>query len=168
MLTYCKVLRSLHTVRNFRMRFVPKISSCPIKMLAKMQKRRKFYLIFYDGQKFRRQCVNVIDTTFKHTKLRTRILYSVLQITKHLVSFTNKHTSCVLTQKLQQIQKQMCITSVNAFQFDLNLDLINLATRLNMPSCLLYSKWKAVWMSKKQNVWMCTIHTIGETPPTNI
>ncbi len=57
-----------HWVRNFLMCFFrichPFLSKCMLRML----KRRNSNLIriFYDGRKFRRQCVNVIDTTWGH------------------------------------------------------------------------------------------------------
>ncbi len=58
-----------HWVRNFRMRFSvffvflhPFLSKC----MQRMRKRRKSNLIQkkIDGRKFRRQCANVIDTTW--------------------------------------------------------------------------------------------------------
>ncbi len=61
-----------HWVRNFQMHFfvvvvVSYLSSFPIKMLAtdaKTQKIKPDLNFFYDGRMFRRQCVNVIDTTW--------------------------------------------------------------------------------------------------------
>ncbi len=63
-----------HRVWNFHMRFfsLSYSASFPIKMHAtdtKMQKIEPgpfFLFFFYDGWKFRRQCVNVIDTTWGH------------------------------------------------------------------------------------------------------
>ncbi len=83
-------LRSLHTRSEifvcvfhiFRIRY-PFLSKC----LLRMRKRRKSNLIlfFYDGRKFRRQCVNVIDTTWG------RIYFSTCE------NFGRKfHTQCAI------------------------------------------------------------------------
>ncbi len=58
----------VHRVRNFLMRFSYFLysSSLPIKTLAtdaKMQKIEPCPIFFHEVRKFRRQCINVIDTT---------------------------------------------------------------------------------------------------------
>ncbi len=66
-LFFTKHLRSLHTEPEifacvFPFFYIP--HSFLSKCMLRMQKRRKSKLIwiFYDGRKFRRQCVNVIET----------------------------------------------------------------------------------------------------------
>ncbi len=68
LINFCSPKAIAHRVWNFRMRFSVFSYSHPFlsKYMQRMRKRRKSNLIriFFDGRKYRRQCANVIDTTW--------------------------------------------------------------------------------------------------------
>ncbi len=98
MLLYIWVKVIAHWVRHFRVRFsiFPYSSSFPIKMHAtdaKTQKTWTWSEFFYDGRKFRRRCVNVIDTTWGHIYFLTCENFVNVELTLSVYNVIVMHRS---------------------------------------------------------------------------